>query len=247
MEQVEQGLAIRGARLGKRMTQAHLAAMSGVSEKTVRRAEAGEGIRADSVRAICASLGLDAANLRSEAEMRPDVAAKLEAEMLRRAWVSRAAIGFLALAAVAGPLVAYYRDVLEMRALLGLLALPVFVAAPPACIVYLVWLTPAGRSFLAKLPGFVAAGRWLHRRRSPLMAVAGTAAFAVILPCLGLAIHDVVLHPGFSTGIDAAGMAITAAGCGWTIFSMVSENEVERRPGDGGKDRPVGMTQAQAT
>lgn len=237
METVEQGLAIRGARLGKRMTQAHLAALSGVSEKTVRRAEAGEGIRADSVRAICASLGLDAANLRSEADMRPDLAEKREAEMRRRAWASRAAVVFLTLAAFAGPLAASYRDVIEMRALVGLLVMPVFLAAPPACILYLIYLAPGGRRLLSKVPGFPAAGRWLHARRVPLRTVMGIAAFAALLPCLGLAVLDLVRSPGLWTGINVAGLTLGAAcGCG-TIMSVVAEDDTSEGQGPAGGDR----------
>jgi transcriptional regulator with XRE-family HTH domain len=74
MDITEQGLAIRTARLAQRMTQAHLAQAAGVSEKTVRRAEQGERLQPESVRAISAILGLDATALRSEAEIDPRAA-----------------------------------------------------------------------------------------------------------------------------------------------------------------------------
>lgn len=71
MDVKEQGLAIRTARLAQRLTQAHLAQAAGVSEKTVRRAEQGERLQPESVRAISAILGLDATALRSEADLDP--------------------------------------------------------------------------------------------------------------------------------------------------------------------------------
>jgi len=85
MDYKEQGLAIRGARLERRMTQAHLAGMAGVSEKTVRRAEGGDRLQADSIRAVCAALGLDASQLRTEAELRPDVAAEINSALVGQA------------------------------------------------------------------------------------------------------------------------------------------------------------------
>ena len=101
---MEQGLAIRQARLARNMTQAHLAGLAGVSEKTVRRAEAGDGIRPDSVRALCAALGLDASKLRSEAEMNPAEARRRETILARQVWGSRAAILCLGTGCVMGPL-----------------------------------------------------------------------------------------------------------------------------------------------
>lgn len=55
------GKALREARRGQRMTQAHLALAAGVSERTVIRAERGVAVAAESWRSICAALGLDAA------------------------------------------------------------------------------------------------------------------------------------------------------------------------------------------
>ncbi len=60
---MKQGEAIREARVAACMTQEHLAKAAGVSEKTVRRAERGDRISAENVMALCACLGLDAANL----------------------------------------------------------------------------------------------------------------------------------------------------------------------------------------
>ena len=57
------GRAIRAERLSRNFTQAHLAALAGVSEKTIRRVEAGERIAADSVRSLCAALNLNAEEL----------------------------------------------------------------------------------------------------------------------------------------------------------------------------------------
>lgn len=51
---------IRSARTARNLTQADLAALSGVSEKTIRRIETGGRIRADNLRALCAALGLNA-------------------------------------------------------------------------------------------------------------------------------------------------------------------------------------------
>ncbi len=50
--------ALREARDRIRMTQAHLAAAAGVSERTVIRAEQGKPVSAESERALCAVLGL---------------------------------------------------------------------------------------------------------------------------------------------------------------------------------------------
>ena len=72
--QAEQGVAIRAARIAMKMTQAHLAAASGVSEKTVRRAEAGDRIGPESLRSLCAALGLDATALRAERDLVPQAA-----------------------------------------------------------------------------------------------------------------------------------------------------------------------------
>ncbi len=66
MQNDGQGEAIRAARMARNMTQAHLAVLSGVSEKTVRRIEAGDRVAADSIRSMCAAMGLDAENLRKE-------------------------------------------------------------------------------------------------------------------------------------------------------------------------------------
>ncbi len=246
METVEQGLAIRGARLGKRMTQAHLAAMSGVSEKTVRRAEAGEAIRADSARAICSSLGLDASDLRSEAEMRPDMTERLEGEMRRRAWASRAAVLFLSFAAVMGPLVAFYRDALEMRALLGILGVPFVLAAPPASLIYLASLNPEGRRLLAKVPGFPTAGRWLHARRAPLMTVGGIAAVSILLPCLGLAMHDLARSPAPWAVFEVVGLFLAATlGCS-NVVILVSDDVRDEGPVHGGKAAVTSIPAANA-
>jgi transcriptional regulator with XRE-family HTH domain len=86
MDVIEQGLAIRTARLAQRLTQAHLAQAAGCSEKTVRRAEQGERLQPESVRAISAILGLDATALRSEADLDPRAAEahRREARKLRR-------------------------------------------------------------------------------------------------------------------------------------------------------------------
>ena len=54
------GPDLRRAREARRMTQAHLAQAAGVSARTVMRAENGEDVSAESMRAICSVLGLDA-------------------------------------------------------------------------------------------------------------------------------------------------------------------------------------------
>lgn len=86
-ERIEQGVAIRTARIANRMTQAHLAAAAGVSEKTARRAEAGDRIGPESMRALCSVLDLDATTLSTEAECVPAAAAEADrriAEIKRR-------------------------------------------------------------------------------------------------------------------------------------------------------------------
>ncbi len=60
---MEQAEAIRAARTGRRMTQAHLAEASSVSSKTVIRAETGRPVSDENLRSICSVLGLDAAAL----------------------------------------------------------------------------------------------------------------------------------------------------------------------------------------
>lgn len=110
MDYKEQGLAIRGARLERRMTQAHLAGLAGVSEKTVRRAECGDRLQADSVRALCAALGLDASELRTEAEMRPDVAAEVSSALVAQAARVRLLLRAFALSAVATGVMVAFRD-----------------------------------------------------------------------------------------------------------------------------------------
>ncbi len=72
---------LKRTRESRQMTQAHLAAAAGVSSRTVMRAEKGEEISPESMRAICAVLDLDAASLPSgdarqvvegrEGDMRP--------------------------------------------------------------------------------------------------------------------------------------------------------------------------------
>lgn len=62
---------LRRARASARMTQRHLAAAAGVSERTVSRAERGDPVAAESVRALCAVLGLDAAALPAPKEDGP--------------------------------------------------------------------------------------------------------------------------------------------------------------------------------
>ena len=83
-EKVEQGVAVRGARVAKRMTQAHLASAAGVSEKTVRRAENGDRIGHESLRALCAVLDLDATSLGTEAECVPDAADEARRQLAQR-------------------------------------------------------------------------------------------------------------------------------------------------------------------
>jgi len=63
---------LRRARASARMTQRHLAAAAGVSERTVSRAERGDSVAAESVRALCAVLGLDAAALPAPKEAGQD-------------------------------------------------------------------------------------------------------------------------------------------------------------------------------
>jgi transcriptional regulator with XRE-family HTH domain len=58
-----QGEALRAAREAARLTQAHLASMAGVSTRTVMRVEGGALASADTIRAICAALKIDAATL----------------------------------------------------------------------------------------------------------------------------------------------------------------------------------------
>lgn len=106
----EQGLAIRGARLEKRMTQAHLAGVAGVSEKTVRRAEGGDRLQPDSIRALSAALGLDASELRTEAEMRPDVAAEINSALISQAVRVRLLTRTFAVSSVATGVFFGFRD-----------------------------------------------------------------------------------------------------------------------------------------
>ena len=110
MDFKEQGLAIRGARLAKRMTQAHLAGLSGVSEKTVRRAEAGERLQADSIRALCAALDLDASELRMEHELVPDLEAAVSTALSGQAARVRAYVRTVVLTSILFAVAALFRD-----------------------------------------------------------------------------------------------------------------------------------------
>jgi len=114
----EQGLAIRQARLAKSWTQSVLADSAGISEKTVRRAEAGERIQAETVLALCAVLGLDPANLRSEAEMNPQVDTDRRRSRIRTGLLVAGTSLALFAASVTGVLVARagggYKEVADM-------------------------------------------------------------------------------------------------------------------------------------
>lgn len=69
---MEQGQALRAARAKLKMTQSILAGASGLSERTVMRAEKGRPVSAENLRSLCAVLGLDAADLvRTEASAAP--------------------------------------------------------------------------------------------------------------------------------------------------------------------------------
>jgi len=61
------GKAIRQARVISHMSQAHLAQAAAVSESTVRRAEKGEAINAESMRALCAVLQIQPQSIRKGA------------------------------------------------------------------------------------------------------------------------------------------------------------------------------------
>lgn len=102
----EQGLAIRQARLAKSWTQSVLADSAGISEKTVRRAEAGERIQAETVLALCSVLGLDPANLKSEAEMNPRADIERRRSRIRTGLLVAATSVALVAASVTGVLVA---------------------------------------------------------------------------------------------------------------------------------------------
>ena len=62
--QTEQAAALRAARKALRMSQGHLAQAACVSDRTVRRAEAGHALTDEVMRALCSVLNLDASNLR---------------------------------------------------------------------------------------------------------------------------------------------------------------------------------------
>ncbi len=69
--QTDQGVAVRTARLARRLTREQLATMSGIAESDVRRAEAGARLPDKETAALCVSLGLDAGTLVAEPD-RPD-------------------------------------------------------------------------------------------------------------------------------------------------------------------------------
>ena len=60
---MDRGEILLKARDAKRMSQEHLAAVSGVSVRTVRRAEKGEAVSGESLRCLCSVLELDATSL----------------------------------------------------------------------------------------------------------------------------------------------------------------------------------------
>ncbi len=67
MDARERGEVLAGARDGMVMTQEALAAAAGVSVPTVKRAEAGKPIQAETLRALCAVLDLDCRDLAGDA------------------------------------------------------------------------------------------------------------------------------------------------------------------------------------
>lgn len=60
---MDQASTLRQAREAARMSQAHLAAASGVSKRTIIRAEQGANIQGESLRCICSVLGIDVSAL----------------------------------------------------------------------------------------------------------------------------------------------------------------------------------------
>ena len=104
----ELGLAIRSTRLAKGMTQSVLAEAAGVSEKTIRRAESGERLQGETVQALCSVLGLDPANLRSEAEMDPKIEQNRRRQRIRVGTLT--ALATLSLVAASATAVAVARS-----------------------------------------------------------------------------------------------------------------------------------------
>ncbi len=60
---VDQATAIQDGRARLKMSQEHLASAAGISARTVVRAESGFRVSGESLRGICAVLGLDSASL----------------------------------------------------------------------------------------------------------------------------------------------------------------------------------------
>ena len=72
-----QASALRSARTSARMSQRHLAAAAGVSDRTVRRAESGLPVTDEVVRALCSVLGLDVRAVAAPSIAMPDMAPNL--------------------------------------------------------------------------------------------------------------------------------------------------------------------------
>lgn len=204
MEFVEQGLAIRQARLARNMTQSHLAALAGVSEKTVRRAEAGDGIRADSVRALCAALDLDASRLRSEAEMRPEDSRRREAVLIRQVWASRATILCLAIGCLLGPVPGLFAGSDWVRQV-GIVALMAMSGGALLVIVLgITYLFPRGRLLIGRVPGSARIVEWCDLRRGAAAVVPFVAICTFFLCDLPYVVSRLVANPGFGTGYAVA-------------------------------------------
>jgi len=74
---MDRGPELQAARRRKLMSQEHLASVSGVSVRTIRRAENGEAISGESMRCLCATLELPAEVAPAPADPRETVEASL--------------------------------------------------------------------------------------------------------------------------------------------------------------------------
>ena len=212
MQHAEQGLAVRAARLARNMTQAHLAAAGGISEKTVRRIESGEAVRAESVRAACAVLGLDASALRSEAELRPEAAEAFDRERTRQSARILAVVASLGTGCFLLPLVALHAPPLKDETVFRAMA-----AFPLAIVIAFLFAAPrAPRRGERPSPEDVARFR---KRLAPITEAATCVAAPLCIGKAALDFHSLLTRPTLNS---VPTLAVDALLVGLVLSSVVS-------------------------
>ena len=229
MQNDGQGEAIRAARTARNMTQAHLAVLSGVSEKTVRRIEAGDRVAAESIRSMCAAMRLDAENLGPAPTSPVSPSSPLEDPTGEQGYATAAGAGLLLLSCLAT------MTVLVFEVPAGNVALAIACCSVAAILA----LAVASQTFLSSPT---------HRRRlmeSPRFQVflARTRSFdnpgrfldcmAATPPAVGVAIHalrGMIQQPSVDNGIGLAlSLALASVLAVGTLCLLFPERENRRQ------------------